>query len=267
MSNWAFEQVLRHLSWREKIRSEDDVEVPKQSGLVEPNTEDETKRDKEHWNDDGPKKTPYRFKQIARKKGGKVQDKHAEDVADQSEAQSIVQVPQVVAVETQQKLKKDIKGVAQKKVVSLDDNNGDEGTRIKLTTRQTVMPLMRLVQQLANQVDKLQAIKDMGFGGFLHLDFPHNYPEFSAQLVSNFDAVGMKIDLDRNRSLDVKVVDVHMVYGIPSGGKEIADAKDGNANYKEVLRSYKRYHGGVLPNNVNKLVSKLAPAETPLDDD
>ncbi|XP_021724770.1 uncharacterized protein LOC110692094 [Chenopodium quinoa] len=107
----------------------------------------------------------------------------------------------------------------------------------------------------------------MGFGGFLHLDFSHNYPEFLAQLVLNFDAVGMKFKLDRNRSINVKAADVHMVYGIPSGGKEIVDAKNSNEDYKEVLNSYKRYHGGVLSNNVNKLVSKLALVESPLDDD
>uniref|UniRef100_A0A803N1Z0 Aminotransferase-like plant mobile domain-containing protein n=1 Tax=Chenopodium quinoa TaxID=63459 RepID=A0A803N1Z0_CHEQI len=120
-------------------KSKDEIEVLLQPAVVESKTEDETKRDKEHGADDGPKKKPHRFKQIARKNG--------------------------------------------------------------------------------------------------------------------------------NRSIDVKVADVHMVYGIPSGGKEIVDAKDGNEDYKEVLNSYKRYHGGVLPNNVNKLVSKLAPVETPLDDD
>uniref|UniRef100_A0A803MNA1 Uncharacterized protein n=1 Tax=Chenopodium quinoa TaxID=63459 RepID=A0A803MNA1_CHEQI len=159
-----------------------------------------------------------------------------------NERHKLASVPKVVAVEKQPRIKKDKKGVAQKEVVVPFDD-------------------------LANHVDNLQTIKDMGFGGFLHLDFPHNYPEFLAQLVLNFDVVGMKLNLDRNRSIDVKDVDVHMVYRIPIGGKEIVDAKDGNEDYKEVLNSYKRYHGGVLPNNVNKLVSKLAPAKTPLDDD
>uniref|UniRef100_A0A803KSM5 Uncharacterized protein n=1 Tax=Chenopodium quinoa TaxID=63459 RepID=A0A803KSM5_CHEQI len=173
-----------------------------------------------------------------------------------------MQVPKVVAIEKMPKIKKATKGVAQIEVVPYDDVGNEEGPRIKLSTRQTVMPLMHLVQQLAYQADKLQAIKDMGFGGFLHLAFPHNFPEFSAQLVLNFDAVGMKFNLDRNRSFDVKSADVHMVYGIPRGGKEIMDAKDDNEDYKKVLDSYKRYHGGVLPNNVNKLI-----VEIPLDDD
>uniref|UniRef100_A0A803MS23 Uncharacterized protein n=1 Tax=Chenopodium quinoa TaxID=63459 RepID=A0A803MS23_CHEQI len=173
--------------------SEDEIEVPKQSAAVEPKTEDETKRDKEHGADDGPKKKPYQFKQIARKKGtkkgGKVQDKHEEEEVDQLEdpvkvieeklvrmlkkrrapmgeslffvkekpeqgaaqsisqsaAQSVVQVPKVVAIEKQPKIKKATKGVAQKEVVPFDDVGDEEGPRIKLTTRQTVMPLMNLV--------------------------------------------------------------------------------------------------------------------------
>ena len=68
------------------------------------------------------------------------------------------------------------------------DEDGDTNQR-NLQTRQTVQPLMILTINLQEQEqqDELQAIKDMGFGGFLDLDFPKSKPNFCAMLVQEFE--------------------------------------------------------------------------------
>uniref|UniRef100_A0A803MA15 Uncharacterized protein n=1 Tax=Chenopodium quinoa TaxID=63459 RepID=A0A803MA15_CHEQI len=103
-------------------------------------------------------------------------------------------------------------------------------------TRQTVQPLMILTRSLQEQEqqDKLQAIKDMGFGGFLDLDFPKGKPNFCAMLVQEIEENGMYIKCDRNRSLDITLMDVHLVYGIPYGGEDIVEAKLDDPMFKEV---------------------------------
>uniref|UniRef100_A0A803N876 Ubiquitin-like protease family profile domain-containing protein n=1 Tax=Chenopodium quinoa TaxID=63459 RepID=A0A803N876_CHEQI len=135
-------------------------------------------------------------------------------------------------------------------------------------TRQTVQPLMILTKSLQEQEqqDKLQAIKDMGFGGFLDLDFPKGKPNFCAMLVQEFEENGMYIKCDRNRSLDITLMDVHLVYGIPYGGEDLVEAKLDDPMFKEVFEGFKRYHGGRIP-TLGAICNKLSKVETPLTDD
>lgn len=80
---------------------------------------------------------------------------------------------------------------------------GKNKVEITLNPRHTVQQFMQLIKGLEGQDDKLRAIRDMGFGGLMHLNFPRNDTVFAAKLMRDFDPYGMCILLDRNR--DIKV--------------------------------------------------------------
>uniref|UniRef100_A0A803KXZ3 Uncharacterized protein n=1 Tax=Chenopodium quinoa TaxID=63459 RepID=A0A803KXZ3_CHEQI len=132
--------------------------------------------------------------------------------------------------------------------------------------RHTVQPLLNLIRGLEEQEEKLQAIRDMGFGGILHLDMPRSSPNFNATLVLNVDANEVCIVCARNRTIDIKPVDVHLVYGLPMGGKVIVEAANENEEMVMVMRELKAYHGGGGIPKFSALVDDLLEPNNPPDD-
>uniref|UniRef100_A0A803MB84 Uncharacterized protein n=1 Tax=Chenopodium quinoa TaxID=63459 RepID=A0A803MB84_CHEQI len=166
-----------------------------------------------------------------------------------------------------------VKPTCRKKKAKIDeDEEEDEENKSNVLGRGVVKPrhtiqlLMNLVVALENQVHKLQAIKNMGFGGFLHLDLPKNSPEFATMLVDKLEINEMCIVCGRNQVLSIEAIDVHLVYGVPLGGKKIVEAKPGEKEYDELVRQFKGYHGGRVP-TLTDLAIHLCLETTPLDDD
>uniref|UniRef100_A0A803MUK5 Uncharacterized protein n=1 Tax=Chenopodium quinoa TaxID=63459 RepID=A0A803MUK5_CHEQI len=134
--------------------------------------------------------------------------------------------------------------------VSGDEEEGDDSDIDDIDpmkTRQSAQPMMVLIRSLHEQAEKLQAIRDMGFGGFLHLDFPRYSPYFSTMLISQFESHGVYIKCDRKKALEITAKDVHCVYGIPYGGEKIVEPKVEDPLYKEMCNSFKKYHWGFIP--------------------
>ncbi|KAL2899008.1 Cell wall-binding protein YocH, partial [Bienertia sinuspersici] len=148
-----------------------------------------------------------------------------------------------------------------------EDLDSNEEKMPTLKTRHTVQSLMSLIEGLLNsQEEKLQAIRDMGFGGFINLDMPRNTPYFFATLVENLEISGMCILCDRNRSMSIEPIDVHLVYRVPIGGKVIKDAKLEDDEFNEMVIKFKQYHNGKIP-SLKALSERLVDEETPFDDD
>ncbi|KAL2903466.1 Phosphoribosylformylglycinamidine synthase subunit PurL [Bienertia sinuspersici] len=148
-----------------------------------------------------------------------------------------------------------------------EDLDRNEEKMPTLKTRHTIQPLMSLIEGLLNgQEEKLQAIRDISFGGFINLDMPRNTTYFFATLVENLEISEMCILCDRDRSMSIKPIDVHLVYGVPIGGKVIEDAKLEDDEFNEMVIKFKQYHNGKIP-SLKALSEHLVDEETPLDDD
>ncbi|KMT03365.1 hypothetical protein BVRB_8g190560 [Beta vulgaris subsp. vulgaris] len=112
---------------------------------------------------------------------------------------------------------------------------GKNKVEITLNPRHTVQQFMQLIKGLEGQDDKLRAIRDMGFGGLMHLNFSRIDTIFVAKLLRDFDPYGMCILLDRNRDIKVDAIDVHLVYGISIGGEVIVEGKNEDEKFYELL--------------------------------
>uniref|UniRef100_A0A803L9F3 Ubiquitin-like protease family profile domain-containing protein n=1 Tax=Chenopodium quinoa TaxID=63459 RepID=A0A803L9F3_CHEQI len=160
-----------------------------------------------------------------------------------------------------------------KRMKTKDDKEDEQKVAIvqikdlELKQRHTVKPLQNLVKTLQStkQEDKLQAIENMGFGGFLHLDMPKGTPKYSATLVENLEVDGLYFLCDKNKKIDIQPIDAHLVYGLPIGGEEIKDAALEDEVLLEVMKEVKAYSDGSIP-NLTDLAGKLGNPDTPLDD-
>uniref|UniRef100_A0A803KY96 Ubiquitin-like protease family profile domain-containing protein n=1 Tax=Chenopodium quinoa TaxID=63459 RepID=A0A803KY96_CHEQI len=249
---------------------------------VQPLEVKDEKAEQQHEEKGSKKKKDYHFKQIATKKRKKVVEHTTEEkrqtvqhegkimlkkrraplgepyfpVKEKPEVGAAQSASQSKAQSTIVEVSKDIprknnkdKGlvVREKKTDVAEVDVGEQGEiKEEFTTsqRHTVQPLLNLIRGLEEQEEKLQAIRDMGFGGILHLDMPRSSPNFNATLVLNVDANEVCIVCARNRTIDIKPVDVHLVYGLPMGGKVIVEAANENEEMVMVMRELKAYHGG-----------------------
>ena len=190
-----------------------------------------------------------------------VMEKHEVGVSQsisQSKAEStIVSVPK--PKNKRMKTKDDKEDEQKVAIVQIND--------LELKQRHTVKPLQNLVKTLQStkQEDKLQAIENMGFGGFLHLDMPKGTPKYLATLVENSEVDGLYFLCDENKKIDIKPIDAHLVYGLPIGGEEIKDAALEDEVLLEVMKEVKAYSDGSIP-NLTDLAGKLGNPDTPLDD-
>uniref|UniRef100_A0A803NCL3 Uncharacterized protein n=1 Tax=Chenopodium quinoa TaxID=63459 RepID=A0A803NCL3_CHEQI len=206
------------------------------------------------------KKKDYRFKQIATKKRNapsknskqkqddeaekpekekSLMEKESKNVAPgvpQSASQSKIESRMMAIPKQVHRERRKAKEIAVREEIEEEgsENNGEDSVR------------------LAGQDDKLEAIRNMGFGGFLHLDMPRsnsprNTPEFFAKLVENVEISGLCILCDRNRSMSIEPIHVHLVYGVPIGGKKIVEAKVEDNELNEMVVKFKQYHDGKIP--------------------
>uniref|UniRef100_A0A803MX79 Aminotransferase-like plant mobile domain-containing protein n=1 Tax=Chenopodium quinoa TaxID=63459 RepID=A0A803MX79_CHEQI len=70
-----------------------------------------------------------------------------------------------------------------------------------------------------------QAVRDVGFGSFLLLDLDSNKNSFCHELVASFNPDRDSIQLPNREEIEVLPEDVHAVFGLPIGGREIKDNK------------------------------------------
>ncbi|WCJ43954.1 hypothetical protein M5689_024657 [Euphorbia peplus] len=70
------------------------------------------------------------------------------------------------------------------------------------------------------------AIRKIGFGGFLDLDLASYPSSFAKSLVLSFDVDRLGMFFDSGEYINVNKEDVHLVYGVPLGGKVIVEPKD-----------------------------------------
>lgn len=147
------------------------------------------------------------------------------------------------------------------------DSDDDIGARLR--TRQSPQMLMKFIRGIAKQEAKKKAIREMGFGGFLHMDIPRNQGAFVGDLVLNFNESSSCILLKRNKEIKIEEIDLHLVYGLPMVGDAVVEGKDDeeDKNYRQCLREWREYHG--LENETPKLAKiaqDLIREDAPVDD-
>ncbi|KMS95626.1 hypothetical protein BVRB_006370 [Beta vulgaris subsp. vulgaris] len=135
-------------------------------------------------------------------------------------------------------------------------------------SRQSTAPFKAFLAAIANQPHKRQAIIDMGFGGLLELDMPNNDPIFSARLLSRYSVGSGSLMLRRGREIEIKDIDVHLVYGITLGGLLVDDNKDNdNVDYRLMLEEWREYVGVQRGSPyVSTMATHLADAAVPVTD-
>ncbi|KMT15342.1 hypothetical protein BVRB_3g060470 [Beta vulgaris subsp. vulgaris] len=134
--------------------------------------------------------------------------------------------------------------------------------------RQSTAPFKAFLAAIANQPQKRQAIIDMGFGGLLELDMPKNDPIFCARLLSRYSVGSGSLMLRRGREIEIRDIDVHLVYGIPLGGLLVDDNKDNDAaDYRLMLEEWREYVGVQRGSPyVSTMATHLADAAVPVTD-
>ncbi|XP_021715317.1 uncharacterized protein LOC110683284 isoform X1 [Chenopodium quinoa] len=91
-----------------------------------------------------------------------------------------------------------------------------------------------------------QAIRNIGFGGFLELDLPiHINSTLTENLVTNFDTERCCLMLPkRKQEIFLEAIDVHLAYGLPLGGKRIEQPNDeSNLKWSKFLKAWRSKFG------------------------
>uniref|UniRef100_A0A803MJZ9 Uncharacterized protein n=1 Tax=Chenopodium quinoa TaxID=63459 RepID=A0A803MJZ9_CHEQI len=91
-----------------------------------------------------------------------------------------------------------------------------------------------------------QAIRNIGFGGFLELDLPiHINSMLTENLVTNFDTERCCLMLPkRKQEIFLEAIDVHLAYGFPLGGKRIEQRNDeSNLKWSKFLKAWRSKFG------------------------
>uniref|UniRef100_A0A803MJF9 Uncharacterized protein n=1 Tax=Chenopodium quinoa TaxID=63459 RepID=A0A803MJF9_CHEQI len=70
-----------------------------------------------------------------------------------------------------------------------------------------------------------QVVRDVGFGSFLLLNLDSNKNSFCHELVARFNPDRASLQLPNREEIEVLPKDVHAVFGLPIGGREIKDNK------------------------------------------
>nr|QIA97943.1 hypothetical protein AP_R.00g000400-v1.0.a3 [Amaranthus palmeri] len=86
-----------------------------------------------------------------------------------------------------------------------------------------------------------EAIRNIGFGGFLDLDIGWTSRGFfCAELVKSFDVARRLLVFPSKERIKIKPKDVHLVYGVPARGAKIDVSKAADAEnqpFFQVLRT------------------------------
>lgn len=127
-----------------------------------------------------------------------------------------------------------------------------------LNIKQSAQQLVGFVKAIKNVKDekslaknalKQNAIRELGFGSFLDIDFPKNYPPFVATLVRHFDEASKCILLESDKKLEIKPIDVHLCYGLSMSGVDVEEGDDveeddeNATTYKQFLATWRNFLG------------------------
>ncbi|KAJ8421611.1 hypothetical protein Cgig2_021853 [Carnegiea gigantea] len=88
-----------------------------------------------------------------------------------------------------------------------------------------------------NEVQR-KAIRDMGFGGFLHLQVTELQGNLCNWLVGRFDLYSVTLYISPNKRIEITPMDVYLTLVLPIYGKKVEDfygKKPKDAKYNEVL--------------------------------
>ncbi|XP_057249261.1 uncharacterized protein LOC125495738 isoform X2 [Beta vulgaris subsp. vulgaris] len=97
---------------------------------------------------------------------------------------------------------------------------------------------------------------------------PKNDPIFCARLLSRYSVGSGSLMLRRGREIEIRDIDVHLVYGIPLGGLLVDDNKDNDAaDYRLMLEEWREYVGVQRGSPyVSTMATHLADAAVPVTD-
>lgn len=86
------------------------------------------------------------------------------------------------------------------------------------------------------------AIRKIGFGAFLDLDIGAHKSAFSAELVTSLDANRVNLVMDNKEEIDIQLKDIHLVYGLPIGGRKIVEPKkEEDEEWVSFLRTWRGF--------------------------
>ncbi|XP_021724754.1 putative pre-mRNA-splicing factor ATP-dependent RNA helicase DHX16 [Chenopodium quinoa] len=159
--------------------------------------------------------------------------------------------------DSEEEQKIDKKNQTQKKKRKIEKEEDGEDVQVveaneqdKLVKRQPyqrVPPTQFMKDVLINLSEKQkQAIRNIGFGGFLELDLPiHINSTLTENLVTNFDTERCCLMLPkRKQEIFLEAIDVHLAYGLPLGGKRIEQPNDeSNLKWSKFLKAWRSKFG------------------------
>ncbi|KAL2944124.1 O-methyltransferase 9 [Bienertia sinuspersici] len=147
-----------------------------------------------------------------------------------------------VAQKKEKKRKRKIEESDSDEVVKVDDEKHLEVNARPLNQRITPKQFMKVIKDMPET--HVNAIKDIGFGGFLELDLDAHKSIFSDQVVRSFDPDRVSLVLDKNQEIDITQLDIHLVYGLPMAGELIEEPyQEIDETWKEFLRRWRGLFG------------------------
>uniref|UniRef100_A0A803MB45 Uncharacterized protein n=1 Tax=Chenopodium quinoa TaxID=63459 RepID=A0A803MB45_CHEQI len=118
--------------------------------------------------------------------------------------------------------------------------------------------ITRVIKDLPYQ--HKEAIKNLGFGGLLHLSLDAHKGSFCAELVSRFDQNRSSLVLSKGNEIPILSEDVHLVYGLAIGGVPITEPKsnDSDEECKLYLQQWRNQFGLNTGTTINCCVKSTA---------
>lgn len=112
----------------------------------------------------------------------------------------------------------------------------------KVVLYQKIPPtqLIELIKKMSDE--HKEAIRKIGFGGFLSLSMANHNSALANYIVSSSNVDRQSIVLTGSGEIFVTPEDVHLVYGVPLGGEEIVEPEneDIDDNYVEFLATWRK---------------------------
>ncbi|KAJ8425006.1 hypothetical protein Cgig2_025385 [Carnegiea gigantea] len=88
-----------------------------------------------------------------------------------------------------------------------------------------------------------QAVHDMGFGGFLHLQAIELPGDLCKWLVDNFDLCSVTLYISADKKIEITLMNVHLTLALPIGGRKVEEfygKKPKDAKSNEVLSAWRK---------------------------
>lgn len=104
------------------------------------------------------------------------------------------------------------------------------------------------------------AVRNIGFGGLLDLDLGPMKTTWNEELVRSVDIDNCSILVHREKEIKITDLDVHIVYGLPMGGRLIEEPEDDvdDEGWQKFLRSWRSTFGLSKGSPLNsQVISKI----------